>query len=314
MTLPRRADDGRAPAGHGGARRGTADDFELRRLRSTEEFEACVTLQREVWGSFSEIVPAGVLRVVQYVGGVAAGAFTPDGRLVGFVFGVSGMRHRRLSHWSDTLAVHPDFRDRGLGEQLKRYQRRLLLPLGVERVYWTFDPLESKNGYLNFTRLGVVSREYRRDFYGESSSDLHSVIGTDRLVVAWRIRSRRVRARLAGEGPGRAEAVSAIRDIPAINATVATAVGPESGEPRLDLEVPRVRLVIPADIQAVKHAAPALAVHWRRVTRAALEAYFQRCYVVRELVRDGDCSSYILDHAAPARQESGRQAHHRPAT
>lgn len=270
----------------------------MRRLRSPEEFEACVTLQREVWGSsFADVVPSGVLRVVQYVGGVAAGAFTPDGRLVGFVFGVSGIRHRRLSHWSDTLAVHPDFRDRGLGEQLKRYQRRLLLPLGVERVYWTFDPLESKNGYLNFTRLGVVSRDYRRDFYGESSSDLHSLIGTDRLVVSWRIRSRRVRARLAGERPG---AAGALHAIPAINSTVATAGGPESGEPRLDLEAPRVRLVIPADIQAMKSAAPALAVGWRRVTRDALEAYFQRCYVIRELVRDGDRSSYLLDRAAPA--------------
>lgn len=300
MKLPRPADDGSAAAGLVDTRRASLPHgFELRRLRGPREFDACVTLQREVWGAaFSEVVPSGVLRVVQYVGGVAAGAFAPDGRLAGFVFGVSGIRRGRLSHWSDTLAVHPDFRDRGIGEQLKRYQRRILLPLGVERVYWTFDPLESRNAYLNFARLGVVAGEYRRDFYGDASSELHSLIGTDRLVAVWRIRARRVRALLAG---GPRVAARAVHSVPAINATVATADGPESGEPRLDLDAPRVRLLIPSDIQRLKRASPALADGWRRVTRAAFEAYFERGYVATDLVRAGDCSSYLLERAAAAR-------------
>ena len=299
MKPPRPADDGSTAAGAVDTRRAVLPHgFELRRLRGPHEFDECVTLQREVWGAaFAEVVPSGVLRVVQYVGGVAAGAFAPDGRLAGFVFGISGIRHRRLSHWSDTLAVHPDFRNRGLGEQLKRYQRRILLPLGIERVYWTFDPLESRNAYLNFARLGVVAREYRRDFYGAASSELHSLIGTDRLVAVWRIRARRVRARLAGGPPSAAQSACSI---PTINAAVATADGPESREPRLDLDAPRVRLLIPSDIQQLKRTSPALADGWRRVTRAAFEAYFERGYIATDLVRGGDCSSYLLERAAVA--------------
>lgn len=306
MTLTRRVDGAVAQAATDGAagRERHRDGFRLRRLRGPDEFEACVELQREVWGAtFAEVVPSGILRVVQYVGGVAAGAFTPDGRLVGFVFGVSGVRRGRLSHWSDTLAVHADYRSHGLGERLKRYQRRLLLPLGIERVYWTFDPLESRNGYLNFTRLGVVSSEYKRDFYGPSSSDLHDLIGTDRIVVQWKIRGRRARYRLAGEPYGWSGDIHALRAIPAINGATATPAGPQSGEPRLDLEAPRVRLAIPADIQSVKQAAPELAVEWRRVTRAALESYFRRGYAIHEFMRDGDCSNYILELAGHLSRE-----------
>jgi chorismate synthase len=270
--------------------------FVLRRLQSPEEFDECVALQRQVWGaSFAEVVPAGILRVVQYVGGVASGAFTSTGELAGFVFGVSGIRDERLSHWSDTLAVRPAFRNRGLGEDLKRHQRDLLLPLGVERVYWTFDPLESKNAYLNFTRLGVVAGEYRRDFYGATHSELHDGLGTDRLVTVWDIASSRVVSRLGAAASRGGRAGDEIASIPLVNPTTMTPAGPESGEPDLALDAPWVRLTIPADIQHLKVHAPALAAAWRQATRTAFEAYFARGYVAREFLRDGACGHYLLE-------------------
>lgn len=270
--------------------------FELRGLRTTEEFEACVALQRAVWGVlFSEVVPASILRVVQYVGGVAAGAFTPAGELAGFVFGMSGVCDERLSHWSDTLVVHPEYRNRGLGEALKRYQRDLLLPLRVERVYWTFDPLESKNAYLNVVRLGVVVAEYKRDVYGATRSALHEGIGTDRLVAVWDIASARVRARLADGARSAAPGIAAQVGIPVVNVARATAAGPESGTPDLGLDAPRVRVLVPADVQRLKERSPALADGWRRATRDAFEHYFARGYVARDFVRDGECGGYLLE-------------------
>lgn len=279
------------------ARRG---GFELRRLRTPDEFEACVALQRQVWGeSFSEVVSAGVLKVVQYVGGVAAGAFTEAGDLAGFVFGVSGIRDGRLSHWSDTLAVGADFQNRGLGEDLKRYQRSLLLSLRVERVYWTFDPLESKNAYLNIARLGVVAGEYRRDFYGATRSRLHDGIGTDRLVARWDIADARVERRLADGAPARRVGDGALGDLPLVNLTTDTADGPVSRAPDLTLDAPRVRLAIPSDIQQIRDRSVALAGAWRGVTRAAFEAYFSHGYVAREVVRDGAHRSYYVLEREP---------------
>ena len=47
---------------------------------------------------------------------------------------------------------------------------------------WTFDPLQSLNAYLNFTKLGVVSNRYLPEFYGEDPSSFLHQTGTDRSV------------------------------------------------------------------------------------------------------------------------------------
>lgn len=270
--------------------------FDLRPLTTDADLQECIALQKAVWGEhFAEIVPAALLRVVQQVGGVAIGAFTATGALAGFLFGISGIRDGRLAHWSDTLAVHEHFRNRGLGERLKRYQREMLLPLGVEHVYWTFDPLESKNAYLNFARLGVIAREYHRDYYGETASPLHQGIGTDRLVVVWEIASERVGHRLSEERfDRRAPELSAI---PIVNVSHGDDAVVQTGEPALGLDAPRVRIAIPSDIQRLKDAAPEVAAEWRRVTRRAFESYLARGYTATDLVRDGPTSSYILMRA-----------------
>jgi predicted GNAT superfamily acetyltransferase len=272
--------------------------FDLRPLTSATDFDLAVALQRAVWGAdFTDLVPPAILHIVQFVGGVAAGAFTEDGELAGFIFGVSGIRDGRLSHWSDTLAVRAEYRDRGLGERLKRFQRDLLLPLGIERMHWTFDPLESRNAHLNFNRLGATASEYHRDFYGETSSVLHEDIGTDRLVVCWEIGAPHVAA-LLDHGARSAVTADDVRDVPLINETSDGVTGPESDEPNLHLDAPRVRLAIPADIQQLKSRSPELAREWRRVTRLAFESYLARAYVARALVRRGAHSEYILERSA----------------
>jgi predicted GNAT superfamily acetyltransferase len=271
-------------------------DFTLRTLASAHDFEAAVSLQHEVWGEhFADVVPAALLRVVSYVGGVAAGAFTGEGELAGFVFGVSGIRDGRLSHWSDTLAVRQQYRDRGLGAELKRFQRNLLLPLGVERVYWTFDPLESRNAHLNFNRLGATAAEYVRDFYCATGSTLHEHIGTDRLVVQWEIGAPAVVALMDG---GATRDSRSAGDAPLVNAVRDGAYGAESGEPDLQLDAPSVRVAIPVDIQQLKARSPLAAREWRRVTRLGFETYFARGYVARAIVRRDGWSEYILDRGA----------------
>ena len=180
---------------------GSPPAVELRPLTSAADYAACVELQRATWGQgFAEAVPGSILKICQKVGGVAAGAFDPEGRLLGFVFGLTGVRGGRLAHWSHMLAVAPAARDLGIGARLKRFQRDLLLPLGIESVLWTYDPLEARNAHLNLNRLGAEVAEYVEDMYaGEMGSELAEGIGTDRFIVDWRIDGERVRRALAGE-------------------------------------------------------------------------------------------------------------------
>jgi predicted GNAT superfamily acetyltransferase len=160
--------------------------FEIRPLSTQAELRACVDLQRATWGeAFSDTVPESILKVSQRVGGVSAGAFATDGRLLGFVFGLTGVERGRIVHWSDMLAVVPDARNLGLGRLLKEYQRNAVRDLGGELIYWTYDPLVARNAHLNFNRLGARVAEYAENMYGITDSVLHGAIPTDRLVVAW---------------------------------------------------------------------------------------------------------------------------------
>jgi predicted GNAT superfamily acetyltransferase len=266
-------------------------------LRDAAELHAAVELQKQVWGDdFTEIIPSSVLKVVQQVGGIAIGAFV-ENRLVGLLFGISGIRDGELAHWSDTLAVLPEYRDLGIGRRLKWQQRDRLLAEGVERIHWTFDPLESRNAYVNLVRLGAVAGEYRRDFYGPTASILHEGLETDRLVASWEIRSDRVARRLAGE---RGWSETSAEGVPLVNPWRSTGQLPLSGEPDLSLRAPTVRLAIPADIQELRSRSPEVALDWRRTTRAAFEAYLGRGYAAIDLVRGPECSCYLLELAEGA--------------
>lgn len=169
-----------------------SDDIRIRDLASPQDYADCVALQHETWGeSFTESVPATMLRISQKLGGVAAGAFQDD-VMLGFVFGLTGLQNGVVIHWSDMLAVKAGHRNHGIGEKLKRYQRDKLLALGVGRMLWTFDPLDAKNAHINFNRLGVFAREYVVDMYGQTSSPLHA-FGTDRLIVTWELAAEQPR-------------------------------------------------------------------------------------------------------------------------
>jgi predicted GNAT superfamily acetyltransferase len=269
------------------------DGVTIRALRDNAERDAAVELQRLVWGvRFEEIVPRAVMWAAQRIGGVAAGAFAEDGRLIGLVFGFTGFRDGRPVHWSDMLAVDPAARGRGISVALKAFQRAELLRAGVEHVAWTFDPLESRNAYINFARLGILAREYLRDVYGGSTSPLHEDVGTDRLVADWRIASERVARRL--DGRERAPTAAEIAALPRINVAKRVGEAIESSEPAVDRDGARLRLAIPADMQRLKQRWPELGAHWRGCTRVAFEAYLDRGYRVEELVRIGETSDYVL--------------------
>ncbi len=89
---------------------------------------------------------------------------------------------------SHMLGVLPEYRNAGLGRQLKLRQRDDALARGIDLIEWTFDPLELKNAYFNIERLGAIVRRYVRNQYGISTSRLHGGIPTDRCVAEWWIR------------------------------------------------------------------------------------------------------------------------------
>ncbi len=236
-------------------------------------------MQYAIWGeAFTEAVPATILKVSQQVGGVTAGAFDAEGTLLGFVFGMTGVQAGRLVHWSDLLAVDSTARNKGLGQRLKMYQRELLVPLGVETMFWTYDPLVARNAYLNIVKLGARPAEYIVDMYGcKTQSALHGALGTDRFVVAWDL-----------TGGGGANGLSA--DLASghkndhADASVVNSVAREGGVAETSglklVDAPVVRVEIPADIEQIIAEDYDAAVRLREGTRRAFCHYMGSGYKV----------------------------------
>ena len=189
----------------------------IRECVGFDELEACVQLEIETWGyDASDVVPRKTFLVAQKVGGQVIGAFDTETQsaiasgsrsgsqesLVGFAFSLPGVKIGRTEPkaylHSHMLAVKEQYRNRGLGSQLKLEQRREALSRGIRLMEWTFDPLEIKNAFINIHRLGATVCCYREDFYGLSSSRLQGGLPTDRLLAEWRLDSPRVQAILEG--------------------------------------------------------------------------------------------------------------------
>jgi predicted GNAT superfamily acetyltransferase len=261
----------------------------IRPLSSEKEYVACVDLQRLTWGeAYEEVVTGSLMKVAQRVGGLAIGAFSEDGTLLGFVFGLTGVESGRLTHWSHMLAVHPRHRDRGIGRRLKEHQRELLVGLGVEAVLWTFDPLVARNAHLNLNRLGVRVVEYVADMYPGTGSVLHT-FGTDRFVVTWPVaaalRSSGAEVRVHRDG----------HRAPVVNR------GPndrgrsvESDDIGTVSRSSMVRIRIPSDIESIQADDLRLARAWRASTRAAFQRYVDAGYVVSGFSVDDGAGYYLL--------------------
>ena len=170
-------------------------------LTELEQFDRCVELQNTVWSyDLSGMMTQKVFLLASQIGGQVLGAFESD-TLVGYAMGLPGMRNGHAYLHSHHLAVLPEWRNYGVGRRLKLAQREDAMARGFELMEWTFDPLEIKNSYLNFAKLGAISRRYRHNFYGASSSPLHGGLPTDRIYAEWWLKSDRVKKALAGEAP-----------------------------------------------------------------------------------------------------------------
>lgn len=260
----------------------------LRPIDDLAGYRACVALQRATWGDdFAELVPPTILMVVRKIGGLLAGAFDSDDQLLGFVFGMAGLREGRPVHWSHMLAVRPGARGRGLGRRLKLHQRERLLERGIDLVLWTYDPLVSRNAHLNLNRLGATVASYEPDLYGaETNSPLHAVGGTDRFVVRWELESERTLRAVDGDRPAGEDAYA---DAPVVSLHAGDGTG-EAGPSSDAAAAPpfpladRALVEIPRDVQELRRSDREEADRWRRLTRAALPWYLERGYRVEGLL------------------------------
>jgi len=244
----------------------TKVNYTIRSCHRLEEFEACVRVQKEIWGyPDHELYPLRLFVNIPKIGGHVLGAFSPEDELVGFVASLPGWHGRRRYYHSLSLGVVPAHENQGLGRALKLEQRRAALKAGIECIEWTYDPLRAKNAYLNIVRLGAMVRRYLADYYGHVDSKLQQGLPSDRLVAEWWLKSPRVRRAIAGKAP------------------------------RASAQLPAREVEIPSDIGELLRTRPEEARAIQAAVRQQLEKCFAAKLAVTGFVIEGPSARYLLD-------------------
>lgn len=183
----------------------------VRTISEIPDLREAVRLQKVIWGFDDlELLPVRLFVVAHKVGGQTMAAFDGE-KMVGFLISVPGIRTDGTHYLhSNMMGVLADYRNLGVGRQLKLAQREEALSRGIDMIEWTFDPLELKNAFFNMQRLGAVVERYVLNQYGVTTSALHGGLPTDRCIATWNLRSERVQRVVAGEPPPAVEIVERI--------------------------------------------------------------------------------------------------------
>ncbi|HMV94786.1 MAG TPA: hypothetical protein PKE35_04680 [Anaerolineales bacterium] len=282
------------------------NNFSIRLIETPEEMRLVEDLQRDVWpGSETDVVPLHMLITAVHNGGLVLGAFVEE-KIVGFVFGFPGLESTpdgpRPKHCSHMMGIHPDYRDGGVGFALKRAQWQMVRHQDLDHVTWTYDPLLSRNAYLNISKLGAVCVTYRRSEYGDMRDGLNAGLPSDRFQVDWWINTPRVERRLSKRPRPTLKlshvASSGLRQFYPLRTSTNGLPQPPEHVPPFD---DRLLLAeIPSDFTALKSQDFALARDWRFFTRELFETAFEKNFIVTDFVFDPNNGTprglYILTH------------------
>lgn len=267
--------------------------YSIRLLERVEEMHAIENLIAEIWdGGAEDIVPSHILVAIIHNGGVALGAFE-DEKMIGFVFGFPGFTQspqgQDPKHCSHQMGVLPAYRGRDIGFALKKAQWKMVRQQGLSRITWTFDPLLSKNAYLNIARLGAVCNTYKREEYGEMIDRLNAGIASDRFQVDWWLNTRRVTQHLDSENrialglENYQKADAQILYTPETDVDLGLLFPPKtSARPEKKI----LLLQIPLDYQTLRSENLSLAQDWRFFTREVFENSFNAGYIVTDFIYD----------------------------
>lgn len=247
----------------------------LRPLTSITDADQILSVMIATWGEH-QLLPREMIRALADCGNVPYGAF--DGtELIGYVLGWAAVDLTDGLHMhSHMLATLPERRHAGVGYALKLAQRALCLDRGIKLVRWTFDPLLSRNAYLNLAKLGATADRFLPNFYGEMTDSLNAGERSDRLLVRWDLEHE-------ATGPAVAEGFQVLGrtdddEMPSPTEVRAIAKGP-------------ALIWIPRDYHDLRTRDPALASAWRDATAEAFSRCLEIGLVVSGFTAD---SAYVL--------------------
>ncbi len=247
-----------------------ANQVMIRKLETNEDMRLIQKLEQEVWDM--NPTPTHQTFTASKNGGVLVGAFQ-DNRLVGYCYGFAGFKNGKSYLCSHMMGIHPDFQSVGIGKLLKEEQRKIAQEIGYDLIQWTFDPLETRNAYLNTSKLNGICNTYIVNCYGDMDDGLNRGLPTDRLQIEWWISSNHVEQNWkpkAIDFKKPFNVIKADKDYPQLEVK-----GNEFEVQELAFEIP-----VPRQFQSMKKEYPELALDWRLKIRSVFQQLFTKGYAL----------------------------------
>jgi predicted GNAT superfamily acetyltransferase len=272
----------------------------FKEIKELHHLQEAVKLQMETWGK--EVISSLPQLVASiHNGGCVIGVFE-DEHLIGFCYGFPGISetHPKPYLVSHMMAIHPDYRNQKLGEKLKFKQREWALNKGFDRMIWTFDPLEIKNGYLNLTKLGGHVKTYIKSYYGEMNDKLNKGTPSDRFLLEWELQSPVVME----ASKGKKNTSPRWNNYPLYLDFSLNREIPHPGSIREVSNEIGVLVPVPKQIQRLKNTSPETAFNWRMEIRNAASKLLSNDYFLRGALLDTEIGYYVFEKSGVNVNES----------
>ena len=153
----------------------------IRQITHASDIEDTMAIQKAAWGARDiDLVPGHILKGLTDNGSLILGAYEGE-EMLGYVLCIP--TDQPAVHLAHMMGVHPDHQQSDVGGSLLRELVTRARERGVEKLVWTFDPLESVNAKLYFHKMGAVARRYVPDYYIMHGSRAHAGLPADRFKV-----------------------------------------------------------------------------------------------------------------------------------
>src|SRR5690625_376622 len=246
--------------------------IEIKELKTLTALEELGEIENRVWGM--PALPTHQTLTAIKNGGIIIGAYNND-KLIGISYGFAGLNAGNTYLCSHMLGTGEEYRSRKIGEQLKQKQRTVAIDKGYTTIHWTFDPLETRNAYLNLSKLNGICDTYIENAYGDMKDGINKGIPSDRFEIHWYITSPHVE-----------DNTEIITD----NATQINLITIENGIPEFltSIAYPYTAEVyaldVPKDFQGLKKQNHDIALDWRYKTRTIFQSLFAAGYTAVKLI------------------------------
>jgi len=157
--------------------------IEVRPLTTHEELNSCIDLQKNIWGlddlGVTSPITLKALSMSDPEMSIVLGGYI-DGEMAGFILTMPAMEPKTV--YGHMLGVVEEYRDSGLGSLLLQTVMEQIQKRDISRMFWTYEPLESRNTHVYLNKNGAVVTAYKESCF-EVDCDKHRGMPLDRVLA-----------------------------------------------------------------------------------------------------------------------------------